>query len=523
MKLKVILATLLTVPVIAMADVNLQNGDFYISYSDISLKNNGHELEITRNYNSKSTELGWFGYGWGSKYETHLVVLPDGSAAIKENGAGRTTYYRTNNKSATKTGIQSIVNTVTMRENLTPAAADILTAQLLGDEELRLRKAIQYDIHVELLKGATLDDICGKATLTRVAEGYRRKDCNRFGDSEPATDTFDLQGRLIRHELTDGYAVTIHYVDTGTAEIRDTLGQSIALAWTPEGRVARAKANKIDVQYTYDAGQNLVTNAITDGNTYRYSYDNNHNMTRINYVDDSSMFISYSPRVNGQADAVTERNGDQQTFIYRTDPSNSKHYWTKRTVISHTGQTASKEYEFENEVSATGVTHLARTAQAVGGKSEETKFDSQGRVIRKVNVDGDVSEYTYHPQSGKIIQILNNDLKTEFKYDEQGNLIHAENSNHQVIDLDYRSTPQIQSMIEVNSAENTRRELNFKYDTAGHPTEITLVGIGKITVEYDDQGEISSVISNQGPQMALEVTQAFQNLLKVVKIAGVNF
>jgi hypothetical protein len=61
----------------AHAGVNPRNGDFYISYEDASLSGQGHEIELTRTYNSKSTKIGWFGYGWGSPFETSLTVTQD--------------------------------------------------------------------------------------------------------------------------------------------------------------------------------------------------------------------------------------------------------------------------------------------------------------------------------------------------------------------------------------------------------------------------------------------------------------
>ena len=42
----------------AFAGVNLKNGNFYISYTDIVVPGGGKKLEITRTYNSKSTEVG---------------------------------------------------------------------------------------------------------------------------------------------------------------------------------------------------------------------------------------------------------------------------------------------------------------------------------------------------------------------------------------------------------------------------------------------------------------------------------
>ena len=56
------------------AGVNLKNGNFYISYTDIIVPGGGHDLEVVRTYNSRATGTGWFGFGWGSDFETHLSV-----------------------------------------------------------------------------------------------------------------------------------------------------------------------------------------------------------------------------------------------------------------------------------------------------------------------------------------------------------------------------------------------------------------------------------------------------------------
>jgi hypothetical protein len=68
----------------------------------------------------------------------------------------------------------------------------------------------------------------------------------------------------------------------------------------------------------------------------------------------------------------------------------------------------------------------------------------------------------------------------------------------------------------------SRRTLTFQYNELGKPTAIDLVGIGRVDVLYDDRGEIRSVESEAGHQMALEITQAFQTLLSIVKPSGVN-
>ena len=93
MKFLKILLVIILFSQLAFAGVNLKNGNFYISYTDIVVPGGGLDLEMTRTYNSKATDKGWFGLGWGSDFETHLVVSADGSVIIHENGSGALTRF----------------------------------------------------------------------------------------------------------------------------------------------------------------------------------------------------------------------------------------------------------------------------------------------------------------------------------------------------------------------------------------------------------------------------------------------
>jgi predicted RecB family endonuclease len=77
-------------------------------------------------------------------------------------------------------------------------------------------------------------------------------------------------------------------------------------------------------------------------------------------------------------------------------------------------------------------------------------------------------------------------------------------------------------MVDNDSKTNEKRTLSFIYNALGKPVEISMDNVGKINVDYDNYGEIKKVESKAGHKMALQVTQAFQNLLSIVKPAGVN-
>ena len=77
-------------------------------------------------------------------------------------------------------------------------------------------------------------------------------------------------------------------------------------------------------------------------------------------------------------------------------------------------------------------------------------------------------------------------------------------------------------MHDYNKKTKKKRSLSFVYNAQGKPVEIKMDKVGKINVQYDNYGEIKKVESKAGHKMALQVTQAFQSLLAIVKPAGVN-
>lgn len=517
MKPQTLLATVLLVaPLAATAGVNLKNGNFFITYQDIALQSGGHELSLSRTYNSRAPETGWFGAGWGSRFETRLVVMPDGSAAVKENGSGQVNYYRPDGKADIQRGVLRILERATRQDDLAESAVMALRDKLERDEDLRVRKVIQYGVQADLPTNALLrSNLCAAATLTRVAAGYKRSACDR------STDYFDPQGRLLRHEEGDGYSVSAAYEGARPNLISDTLGQRLELKWTDDGLLASATGDSQHrVSYTYNEKKDLIKSDDPNGNQYNYEYDGNHNLTRIGYIDNSSMRIEFLTSADGAVKSVTERSGEQRLYEYRSDPADSGHTWTRVTAIDDSGQKESREHEFRTRTSDTGAEMLASTASSAGRNRVETIYDDRGRVSRKRNADGEIAAYTYDPVSGKLQTVVENGVKTSFRYDRKGELTRAENSKGQVITLDYGKTALIQSMTATNRIEHTRDTLHFKYNAAGKPVEIKLIGKGKIDVEYDDQGEITKVASAQGAKMALQVTQIFQDLLSVVKAGG---
>lgn len=519
MNKKNLLIALLLVPVAASAGVMLQNGNFYITYQDITLEAGPHKLALARTYNSFASQIGWFGAGWGSQFETRLIAMPDGTAAIHENGNGGINYYRPAGKVDVAAGVEQILQAAVQREHLAPEAAASLRGKLAADEELRMRKVKDYGMQAELAAGSELSsDQCVGARLLRVADGYKRRNC--YGGD----DYFDLQGRMTRHEEDDGYQIRASYAGARPETISDSAGNTIKLAWTASGRLQDASTNgKHHLIYSYSGKNELVKSNDVNGNQYVYDYDSNQNLTRITYIDQSTMRIEYVSPESGRVSSVTDRHGEQVRYEYRSDPADPQHTWTKVTTLSAAGKQLVSNYEFQNERTVTGEERTRPVAISNSNDLRAIAYDDQGRVVRKTNASGGVIEFVYHPRSGKLILVVSKGLTTAFYYDGDGKLTSARNTAGQRIDLDYANTSSIQRIVETDSREKLRRELTFKYNDNEKPVEITMAGKGKIVVEYDDKGEILHVRSDQGQEMAMQVVAVFQNLMEVVRVAGARF
>jgi YD repeat-containing protein len=83
--------------------------------------------------------------------------------------------------------------------------------------------------------------------------------------------------------------------------------------------------------------------------------------------------------------------------------------------------------------------------------------------------------------------------------------------------LFYDQNGRIRSMV-----DQSHRRIDFKYNENSKPVEISDPSLGTITVSYYNSGEIKKVESTAGRKIALQVTSAFQNLLDIIRPAGVT-
>lgn len=509
---------LLVFPLATLACVDTRSGNFCAHYTDIAQKAGDHELNLTRTYHSQSSEIGWFGYGWGTPFEARLIVMPDGSAMVQDPSTIKPDRFASQGDDGLQAGVEKIVAVATEKENLGIEAASALRSMLFLNEELRSAKVLQYGIQTQLPIGAKLHSTeCPKALITRTADEYQQVTCNK------GINYFDLAGRLVRHE-DGGYKLFIHYEGDHPDRIEDSLGQKLNLKWTTTGHVATASAGQetLVITYRYDENGNLVFSSVAEGNDSAYVYDAKHKLTEVGHTDQTRMELKYDEA--GRIAAVNDPYSAPIYYTYRNDPDYpSLHRWTTATTTRTEGRQTIRVAEYFSTLDTAGIKRLSRVIKTDGPETEEIVLDEKERFKRVSKSDGSFSEFSYHPTLGKVTVVATNEGRTDFSYDKKGNLILASTGKGHLVSLEYNRHNSISRMVERDKSKHVRRELIFKYNAQKKPIKISMAGKGEINVTYDKLGEISKVDSKQGAKMALEVTQAFQGLLTLVKVAGASY
>ncbi len=521
---------------VSFAGVNLKNGNFYISYTDIVVPGGGKKLEITRTYNSKSTEVGWFGFGWGSEFETFLEVSADGSVMIQEHGTGAKTRFVPKAAIDPVAVSTKIVNEMKKKTALSDKTVAELIQKLAGNAELRHTYAMNFDVKSTVAPGTVLySHDLGPQTLFVTKEGYRRE------SADGRQDFFNNEGQMVKVSDKSGYFITFTYKDGQLESLKDSQAKQIFFAWYPDGLVKEIWSSGEKKSVFKYQDEDLVYSKDVGDNTYEYTFDKSHNLVDIRYSDKTKLSIKYDPQTFFVTE-VADRNGETTKYQYGSNPKDPEnHYWTTVTKPGFDGKMVSNRYEYEVKTKPDGAQFTYRTVMEVNGIKTETfyndnslpvkiargshvtnfEYNPAGLLTKKSSSKGDFVNIEYDSAINKITKVVNNEGTTQFDYDAKGNLVKASNNAGKVVLLIYDSKGKISKMVDQESASQ-KRILAFKYNALGKPVEIEMEKVGKINVAYDNYGEIKKVESSAGHKMALQVTQAFQNLLSIVKPAGVN-
>lgn len=537
---------------VAHANVSLKNGNFFVGYTDL-LYSGGFEPKIERVYNSKSPyHTGMFGWGWGTEYEVSMTVHPDGSVVVNEYGGGAQNRfvpkgYQTSdlNKAVAQiVGVAKKLGTVGSQKQLDEYQKRLMSDAVFRNDEwqkfVNLKKLtpVKLPVNTQLISNRF-----SYQYITKVNGGYKRS----FDNGK--LEVFSDDGKLLQvTDKNNNYIKFTYAKDGKLAQIIDNFNRKMFFSYNSAGLVEKiTDQDGKYASYQYNPLRELTASRDAEGNVYQYSYtkDKRHNMEQITYSDKTTMNISYHDRSQREnVRRIQDRDGTITEYTYSGNPEVDRHYQVKLVVKDKKGKALSNSsYEYTDKVKKTGeiwtwkmVTTIDKDRTETvyneccglpvmikrGSRVTQFKYDPKGRVTFKDN-PSERTQLQYHSKFGKVTYVKRYSKlskKTDwskFQYDSKANLIAAQNSDKRSVRLVYDRFGRISSMIDQN-----KKVLKFKYNEHSKPIEIQDPKLGTIKVSYTNTGEIKRVDSTAGRKIALEVTSSFQNLLDIIRPAGVS-
>jgi len=531
----------------ADARVTLKNGNFFRAYTDIGYKM-GAEPKIERVYNSKTSYKGIFGPGWGNEYEVRLSVSPDGSVVVHEYGGGAENRF-TPAKVSPQEVDEAVKKISELKKISNPKANEEYREKLRTDAFYR-NEEWQSLVNAGKLQSKAIpvgsqltSNRFAYQLLTRLKDGYQRS----FDTGK--VEKFDEKGRLLSVSDKNKNYIELTYSKEGRIEkLVDNMNRKMFFAFNNRGLLEKVQGEDgAEAVYKYNPMGELIESKDADGNVYKYKYttDNYHNLVEVAYSDKTTIQVEYYgvDKYMG-VKSLKERDGTVNEYDYVIDPKDRGHLTVTSNIKDSEGTIASRQkYEYFFRYKPDGEEWTYKLIQATDGETTETVYneccglpllikrggdetsfvyDTKGRVVKK-STPSEVTELSYDAKAGKVSKVVKNSkinkkfsTWSQFEYDERGNLKLAKNSDKKGVRLFYDATGRIKTLV-----DQDRRQLDFKYDQNSRPVEITDPKLGTIKVTYNASG-IEKVDSASGQKVALQVTTAFQNLLEIIRPAGVN-
>ena len=263
----------LTLSTATRAGVNVKNGNFFITYTDVQWDDkNG----ISRTYNSRTTFSGIFGYGWSSPLEHTLRVTGTGDIEFVHNGGGKQEKFtRANTSSDVPTWVDAYGNAVTRDE--------------------------------------------GGFTVLWKRNGRRYR--------------FDLDGRLLLTEDKSGVRSRLTYKHGVIDTIVLSEKHHIKVQFYANGKIRSLQPEKGRATfYSYSVTDDLLVSEDAAQNRFVFEYDRKHNLTAIRYADGASRVLAYNSK-----DMLVSENREGGCSVrlgYGTNKSAPRaHYWTYKHEV----------------------------------------------------------------------------------------------------------------------------------------------------------------------------------------------
>ena len=528
---------------LVFALMDTKSGNYKKTFTDFIIEGSAFPLSLIRTYNSRSLYKGLFGVGWCSNIETRADVLPDNTVKVTECGGGQETIYISKKASQNiQQQVEKIISAV-KRQNkrLSDNYFKKLRQKLLRSNVLRSEFLRAYRIIGQPIKGTPyLAEGRSNELLIFDNRGWFRRVLPSGVDQ-----FFDVStGHLVQVSDRTGNYLKFVWKNGKPQYVQDQRGRKVAFQYQ-QGQISRVVGlGKTLAKYTI-RGEDLVEVQNQDG-IYRHTYDDLHNLTETQYPAVDKKVPTEKLTYNKKKDWVTSfrnRRGCLETYTYKTNAKNSNHYWTDVKKVCGKTVTNVSRYEFWNKKRPNGSMYLHRARQ---------------------DVNGEVSDVTYHPQFKRASSVTRGGVRTQYQFYKNGllkskmaagqrtvfssyhkkcrkpNVVEIQSlskkrvGKKQVISISYSNSSCLMTKVERSDGrwvrlshdekgrislmkDQTGKTIVVAYDdNANKPNKITHEGVGSIEMTYDKNGRSKGWKPGSDPIIMSQVMSVFNGLISMI-------
>ena len=408
--------------------IELSQGNFLYTQSDMALPTPQLGLGINRIYNSRNTESSNFGIGWSCEYDAYVVrggtkslVYVDGTGAIYGFGMIQGNEWNwCDNPDLSIEETSSTQTRVISATETKPSSTVSFTSKYIITDKNNTKRYFDENGKLRLIEesNGTFIYIKYHSTIGLIQTVYSSKGQKMdFEFSYSGGDYF-----ISRTTLEDGSSFQYTYTNKRLAKVIHT----------------GTEGGQIEYNYEYNANGQMSKIIDAMGQAYRIEYDGKSVASAI-YPDNSriDVYTNYEPlktrvytkNANNMILHYEEYEFDADGKVLKStnDLGNASTYAYDGSLLTNSTEEV-QYHELQNNIVKTitpsgtdGDKHL----------EEEIEYDDRNNVSTETDEEGNVTEYTYgdeqHPDLETKVKTTSadGDVTSEiaYEYDSKGNLI----------------------------------------------------------------------------------------------------
>jgi len=291
----------------------MKDASYYKTWIDLEIQRGAKVFQLRRTYSSRSLHQGLFGFGWCSDFEKSL--------------------------------------------DLRRKTEEIVLQDCRTNDSVKFKK-----------KSPTLYESANKESLEYKDNQYLRTTAKK------SLQKFNKNGKLVSLVNASGDRLDLSYDLTGSLQ-KVRFNQTTELLVKMDNSKKRilqiTHPHNPGVLYTY-LGQDLVQVTNAWKNTFNYTYDELHNLTRVQYPNKSQELIVYNTELDW---VIKITNRDRCEELYKFHRLGSTDNYTATAEKRCANKTVNKTvYEFRHKARADGTKYLDQVKFSQGNKVQRQRI-----------------------------------------------------------------------------------------------------------------------------------------------------